>query len=55
MLEMPGVIASYHLDAAEANYVRYGTNHMTGDERAGSCSTATSSWTPWPRRSGRTS
>jgi hypothetical protein len=34
VLEMPGVIASYQLNAAQNDYLRYGTNHMTGHERA---------------------
>ena len=34
VLEMPGVIASYHMNAAQDDYVRYGTNKTTGDERA---------------------
>ena len=34
VLEMPGVIASYHLNAAQDDYVRYGTNQTTGHERA---------------------
>jgi arylsulfatase A-like enzyme len=31
---MPGVIASYHLNAAQDAYIRYGTNRTTGHERA---------------------
>jgi hypothetical protein len=34
VLDMPDVIASYHLNAAEDGYVRYGTNRTTGHERA---------------------
>ena len=34
VLEMPGVIAAYHLNAAQDAYVRYGTNRTTGHERA---------------------
>jgi hypothetical protein len=34
VLEMPGVIASYRLNAAQDGYVRYGTNKMAGPERA---------------------
>ena len=40
MLDMPGVIASYHMNAAQDDYVLFGTNPMTGRDRAGSCSTA---------------
>ena len=34
VLGMPGVIAAYHLNAAQDGYVRYGTNKTTGHERA---------------------
>jgi arylsulfatase A-like enzyme len=34
VLEMPGVIASYHLNGTQDDYVRYGTNKTTGHERA---------------------
>jgi hypothetical protein len=34
VLAMPGVIASYHLNATQDGYIRYGTNKTTGHERA---------------------
>jgi len=34
MLDMPGVIATYHLNADQDDYVRYGINKTTGHERA---------------------
>ena len=33
-LNLPGVIASYHLNDAQDDYVRFGTNRTTGAERA---------------------
>ena len=30
---MPGVVASYYINAAQNDYTRFGTNHMTGQER----------------------
>lgn len=34
VLDMPGVIASYHTDAAQDDYVLFGTNKMRGAERS---------------------
>jgi Type I phosphodiesterase / nucleotide pyrophosphatase len=34
VLDMPDVMASYYIDAARGDYTRFGTNQMTGDERA---------------------
>jgi Type I phosphodiesterase / nucleotide pyrophosphatase len=34
VLDMPGVIASFHLNGAEDNYDLFGTNNPTGQERA---------------------
>jgi hypothetical protein len=34
VLDMPGVMASYYINAAQNDYTRFGTNHMTGHERA---------------------
>jgi arylsulfatase A-like enzyme len=34
VLDMPGVIASYHTNAAQDDYRLFGTNHMTGHERS---------------------
>ena len=31
---MPGVIASYYINGAQNDYTRFGTNQMTGAERA---------------------
>lgn len=33
VLDMPGVVASYYINAAQNEYTRFGTNHMTGQER----------------------
>ena len=48
---MPGVMASYYINGAQNDYTRFGTNKMTGAERAGSSSTPTSWSTRWPNRS----
>ena len=34
VLDMPGVMASYYINDDQDDYVRFGTNHMTGQERA---------------------
>ena len=34
VLDMPGVIASYHTNAAQDDYLRFGTNPMRGSERS---------------------
>jgi hypothetical protein len=34
VLDMPGVMASYYINAAQNDYTRFGTNHMTGHERS---------------------
>ena len=34
VLDMPGVVASYYMNPAQNDYTRFGTNHMTGAERA---------------------
>ena len=34
VLDMPDIIASYHTNAAQDDYLLYGTNHMTGAERS---------------------
>ena len=34
VLDMPGVMASYYINDAQDDYTRFGTNHMTGAERA---------------------
>jgi hypothetical protein len=34
VLDMPGVIASYRKNAANNDYIRFGTNHTTGAERS---------------------
>jgi hypothetical protein len=34
VLDMPGVMASYYINPAQNDYTRFGTNHMTGAERA---------------------
>jgi hypothetical protein len=34
VLDMPGVIASYHTNAAQDDYLRFGTNRMRGHERS---------------------
>jgi hypothetical protein len=34
VLDMPGVMASYYINGAQNDYTRFGTNHMTGAERA---------------------
>jgi arylsulfatase A-like enzyme len=33
VLDMPGVVASYYINAAQNDYTRFGTNRMTGQER----------------------
>jgi Sulfatase/Type I phosphodiesterase / nucleotide pyrophosphatase len=33
VLDMPGVVASYYINAAQDDYTRFGTNRMTGRER----------------------
>jgi hypothetical protein len=34
VLDMPGVIASYHLNAAQDDYIRFGTNSMDDEEQS---------------------
>jgi arylsulfatase A-like enzyme len=34
VLDMPGMAASYFINGAQNDYTRFGTNHMTGAERA---------------------
>jgi hypothetical protein len=34
VLDMPGVMASYYINGEQNDYTRFGTNHMTGAERA---------------------
>lgn len=34
VLDMPGVVASYYMNPAQDDYTRFGTNKMTGAERA---------------------
>jgi hypothetical protein len=33
VLDMPGMVASYYINAAQNDYTRFGTNRMTGQER----------------------
>ena len=56
VLDMPGVIASYHFNAAQNDYVLFRDEpHDAAPSAAGSLSTPRISWTRWPRRTGRTS
>jgi hypothetical protein len=54
-LDLPDVIASFHLNRAQDNYRLFGTNPMSRRSARGSGATGRSSSTRWRRRTGRTS
>jgi hypothetical protein len=54
VLTMPGVIASYHTNAAQDDYLLFGTNTTRVPSGAGSSGAGKSWWTRWRSRPGPT-